>query len=110
MFEILIVGLIVTAFVLGLFRLVQWIASFFPALNSPRFNPPVTRWFIILFLFSAWLVDAASLSEYGNLTDWKSAQYRDLLHLCGLTYCIVVVWNLKTKNQQSLEVRDETGS
>lgn len=98
MFDILIVGLIVTAFVLGLFRLVQWMMSFFPALKGPPLDSRITDWCIVLFLLSMWLKDAAKLLDYGNLKDWEAAQYWDLLLLCGITYCIVVVWNHKFKN------------
>lgn len=39
MLDILIVTLLVTLFVLGLFGLVQWVLSFFPRINPARLQP-----------------------------------------------------------------------
>ena len=92
MFDVLIVGLIVTVAVLGLFRLVQWILSFFPAFNSPHPNPAVGRWWVILALVAFFLGHVSELSKQGNFGDWRAGQYLDALLLCFLAYCIAAIW------------------
>jgi len=97
MLETLITVLLVTLFVLGLFGLVRWLLSFFPPLRSARLNPSVDKWWIILLLIVIWLERVGDLFQSGRLSEWTVRHYLNLLSLCAISYCIVLVWRWAAK-------------
>ena len=96
MLDILIVTLLVTLFVLGLFGLVQWVLSFFPRINSARLNPTVGKWWIILLGIVMWLNTLSELNEESS-SAWTKDDYLNVFYLCALSYMIVFVWRSTTK-------------
>ena len=92
MLDILINGLMVTLYVLGLFGLVRWVLGFFPWGNSDRSNPPQARWWFILLLIEVWLNRVSALLDQGSPPEWTKNDYLNVFYLCALTFCIVFVW------------------
>ena len=97
MLEILVTILLVTLFVLGLFGLVRWILSFFPRLNSARLNPPVGKWWLILFGIMFWLEILILLLDSGSPSQWTIDEYSNVFYMCAATYMIVFVWRSTTQ-------------
>ena len=97
MLDILIVTLLVTLFVLGLFGLVQWVLSFFPRLNPTRLHPPVGKWWIILLGVVMWLNTLSELLKKESSSAWTKDDYLNVFYLCALSYLIVFVWRWTTK-------------
>ena len=97
MLDTLVTVLLVTLFVLGLFGLVHWLLSCFPPLRSARWNPSVGKWWIILLLIVIWLECVRDLFHSGRWSQWTVKQYFDILVLCAVSYCIVLVWKWAAK-------------
>ena len=97
MLDILVTTLLVTLFVLGLFGLVQWLLGFFPRLKSNRLNPPVGKWWLILFGIVFWLNNLSELLDSGSPSEWTKDEYLNVFYLCVASYLIVFVWKSTTK-------------
>ncbi|MFM7148666.1 MAG: hypothetical protein ACKO23_02370 [Gemmataceae bacterium] len=97
MLDTLLTILLVTLFVLGLFGVVRWVLGFFPQVNSPRWNPPIGKWWIVLLLIVIWLEKVSDLLRQTNPSQWTTKEYVNVFYLCALSYSIVFFWRFVTK-------------
>lgn len=112
MLDTLIIILLVTLFVLGLIALVQWVLKFFPSLNSARLNPPVRRWWIVLFGIFLWLNILSALLKKESPSAWTKSDYVNLFNLFVFTYFIVHDYKSTTNqsNESTQEIVPEDSS